>query len=130
MSNPDSAAEKAAGQSTAAPFPTGQHARRAAVGASKLSRDHFAFLRGRSQGLPPKELWNRYLERLGPYDERRCRKFQRELAHQLAAIARRSGNPEWAPLLQRNKELIVDGLWSTSDARNTAALPAAARPAK
>jgi len=101
------------------------------VNASKLSRDHFAFLRGRAQGLPPKELWNRYLERLGPYDERRCRKFQRELAHQLAAIARRSGNPEWAPLLQRNKELIADGLRSTSDsARNSAAYPEPAASAR
>jgi len=86
-------------------------ARKAAASTNaRIARDHFAFLRGWLQGLQPRPLWQQYLQRLGPWDERRGRNFLRDLLHELAAVARRSGRPDFAGLLQRHKSHIANVL--------------------
>lgn len=73
----------------------------------KVSIDHFAFLRGWCQGLGERDLWSRYLARLGEFDQRRCRSFIRELQTELGAVARRSGRPDLAGLLRRHAMSIT-----------------------
>lgn len=80
----------------------------AAPARTKISRDHFAFLRGWFNGLQARGLWERYLPHLGPYDERRARTFLRTLQHELSAVARYSGQPGFAGLLGRHKDRIAD----------------------
>jgi len=72
-----------------------------------ISRDHFAFLRGWLQGVETRQLWHQYLQRLGPWDERRGRVFLRDLLHELGAVSRRSGRPGYAGLLRRHKSHIT-----------------------
>lgn len=73
----------------------------------KVSIDHFAFLRGWCQGLDERDLWIRYLARLGDFDQRRCRAFIKELQTELGAVARRSGRPDLAGLLRRHAMSIT-----------------------
>ena len=68
---------------------------------SKLSRAHFAFLRGWFQGLDEKALWNLYLTQAGSFDVRRCRALLKDLQAELGAVARRAGRPALAGLLRR-----------------------------
>lgn len=44
------------------PRPAGAATTAAAAGTRKLTRAHFAFMRGLSQGLPLRETWDRYLQ--------------------------------------------------------------------
>lgn len=74
---------------------------------SKLSREHFAFLRGWFQGIGEKELWDLYLIQNGPFDVRRCRSFLKDVQVELGAVAQRSGQPSVAGLLRRKGALIA-----------------------
>lgn len=91
----------------------------------KISRDHFAFLRGWFNGLQARGLWDRYLPHLGPYDQRRGRTFLRTVQHELSAVARYSGQPGLAGLLGRHKDRIADLMTSS----NLAPAPPAGRVA-
>lgn len=73
----------------------------------KLSIEHFSFMRGWCQGLDPRDLWIRYLNRLGEFDARRCRTFIKDLQLELGAVARRSGRPELAHLLKRHSMAVA-----------------------
>ena len=76
---------------------------------SKLSRAHFAFLRGWFQGLDEKTLWNLYLTQAGSFDVRRCRALLKDLQAELGAVARRAGRPALAGLLRRKGDLLAAG---------------------
>lgn len=94
---------------------------------TKLSAEHFAFLRGWVQGLPERDLWSRYLVRLGEYDRRRAPQFMKAVQTELGAIARRSGRPEVAAVLRRRPsgatvDIVVDA--GPGSAAPSPALPA------
>lgn len=95
----------------------------------KLSIEHFAFMRGWCQGLDQRDLWNRYLDRLGEFDARRCRTFIKDLQVELGAIARRSGRPELSQLLKRHATGVVVPLGSPSPAPAAVAASDSASPA-
>jgi hypothetical protein len=65
----------------------------------RLSREHFAFLRGVLSGLSTRELWSRYLMGEGRFDERHAASTLRWLKDELAAIARRDHRPRAARLI-------------------------------
>jgi site-specific recombinase XerD len=70
-----------------------------ALARRRLSREHFAFLRGVLSGLSPRELWSRYLMGEGRFDERHAASTLRWLKDELAAIARRDHRPRAARLI-------------------------------
>lgn len=92
---------------------------------AKLSREHFAFLRGYAQGLGIEGLWDRYLLRLGEYDVRRGRKFLKQVHAELGAIARRSGRPEVAALLARHPGAIA---FAQGEGQGSGAVPGKTEP--
>lgn len=96
---------------------------------TKLSAEHFAFLRGWVQGLPERDLWNRYLVRLGEYDRRRAPQFMKAVQTELGAIGRRSGRPEVAAVLRRRPSAAALDIEGEGETRAEAHPPAAPSPA-
>jgi site-specific recombinase XerD len=67
----------------------------------KLTRDHFAFLRGVVQGLPMDAMWDRYMYMEGDAsDLRLIRRAILDLRSTLATVALRMGKPGTARLLR------------------------------
>lgn len=83
-------------------MPEGGEVRQGGEGSSlrrRLSREHFAFLRGLAQGAEVRGMWLRYMAVEGRFDERLVARTVAWLKDELAATARRSDRHRIARLV-------------------------------